>query len=309
MVNVPGRSKGCQTCRKRKIKCTLERPECAQCMKSGRVCLGYQRDRIFVHSDANTVAEKSRGQVKPRVITTSSPSTDTSWSSPSSIDSRFDLEVDPDASLSLSSTALRNYVLSDFISGYKGLYQLRNASTPNWLRIIPTHANPTKALETAAFAVSLGTLGDTLQNRDMLSESLRLYTRGLNDMQAALYDPKLMYEDDTLAACMLLAMYEIFQCPSNNRKAYVNHANGCAKLVQLRGPAAHCSGLGHSIFQGFRFMGVSLITPRYQMSNSFTVDPRGTTHKAYFLIRTRMESNSILESNKEPRSKVVGSLA
>jgi hypothetical protein len=152
---------------------------------------------------------------------------------------------------------MRHELLANFISRYQGVFQARgHQSGPNWLFIVPSHPNPTKALETAGYALSLATLGDAIGNRDMLSESLRLYTQGLGRVQKALYDPELMYKDETLAACMLLAMYEVFQCPGSNRKAYISHHNGCAKLVELRGPAAHAQGLGHSIFQGFRFMGV-----------------------------------------------------
>ncbi|KAK5231757.1 hypothetical protein LTR47_007160 [Exophiala xenobiotica] len=43
MVGVPGRSKGCHTCLKRRIKCDESRPTCKRCEKAGYVCLGYDR--------------------------------------------------------------------------------------------------------------------------------------------------------------------------------------------------------------------------------------------------------------------------
>jgi Fungal Zn(2)-Cys(6) binuclear cluster domain len=58
MVGVPGRSKGCHTCRKRKIGCSQERPYCFNCIKSSRVCTGYQRDRVFIIKDLSTEANK-----------------------------------------------------------------------------------------------------------------------------------------------------------------------------------------------------------------------------------------------------------
>jgi hypothetical protein len=84
-----------------------------------------------------------------------------------------------------------------------------------------------------------------------------MYTQALHRTQKALWDPKLMYSDDTLGACMFLAIYEAFQCPSDSRAGYTNHHNGCAQLIHLRGPEAHTEGFAHSIFQGFRFMSVS----------------------------------------------------
>ncbi len=32
----------CLTCKKRRVKCGLERPSCARCVKAGRTCDGYQ---------------------------------------------------------------------------------------------------------------------------------------------------------------------------------------------------------------------------------------------------------------------------
>ncbi|GLI74773.1 hypothetical protein PoHVEF18_003021 [Penicillium ochrochloron] len=49
MGGIPWQSKGCRTCRKRKIKCDQQEPECARCLKTGIKCLGYDRDRFFVH--------------------------------------------------------------------------------------------------------------------------------------------------------------------------------------------------------------------------------------------------------------------
>ncbi|KIW70817.1 hypothetical protein PV04_03056 [Phialophora macrospora] len=43
MVGVPGRSKGCHTCLKRRVKCDETRPACKRCEKAGYACAGYER--------------------------------------------------------------------------------------------------------------------------------------------------------------------------------------------------------------------------------------------------------------------------
>ncbi|KAL8408810.1 hypothetical protein RB594_007295 [Gaeumannomyces avenae] len=49
MVGVPGKYKGCNTCRLRRVKkCDNERPFCRKCIDSGRKCEGYERERIFI---------------------------------------------------------------------------------------------------------------------------------------------------------------------------------------------------------------------------------------------------------------------
>ncbi|KAH6687349.1 hypothetical protein F5X68DRAFT_10120 [Plectosphaerella plurivora] len=48
MVGVPGKYKGCETCRARRVKCDNQRPQCKKCLDSGRECAGYQRDIVFI---------------------------------------------------------------------------------------------------------------------------------------------------------------------------------------------------------------------------------------------------------------------
>ncbi|KAH6961972.1 hypothetical protein BKA56DRAFT_598155 [Ilyonectria sp. MPI-CAGE-AT-0026] len=50
MVGVPGRSKGCNTCRKRRVKCDETKPTCLRCTKGGFECLGYERARLWHHT-------------------------------------------------------------------------------------------------------------------------------------------------------------------------------------------------------------------------------------------------------------------
>ncbi|KAL3958036.1 hypothetical protein ACCO45_008614 [Purpureocillium lilacinum] len=48
MVGVPGRSKGCSTCRRRKKGCDRRLPSCSQCLRLGLACGGYSRDLVWV---------------------------------------------------------------------------------------------------------------------------------------------------------------------------------------------------------------------------------------------------------------------
>ncbi|KFA80592.1 hypothetical protein S40288_09286 [Stachybotrys chartarum IBT 40288] len=47
MVNVGGRSKGCSTCRKRRVKCDEQRPVCGRCRRCGLACQG-PKDMAFI---------------------------------------------------------------------------------------------------------------------------------------------------------------------------------------------------------------------------------------------------------------------
>lgn len=60
MVGVAGRSKGCKTCKKRRIKCDEQKPECGRCLRAGYKCAGYARDLEFRISTPTSQASGGR---------------------------------------------------------------------------------------------------------------------------------------------------------------------------------------------------------------------------------------------------------
>ncbi|KAI3336540.1 hypothetical protein HD806DRAFT_9196 [Xylariaceae sp. AK1471] len=48
MVGVPGKYKGCNTCRARRVKCDNTRPFCRKCIDYDRECGGYERETVFI---------------------------------------------------------------------------------------------------------------------------------------------------------------------------------------------------------------------------------------------------------------------
>lgn len=157
----------------------------------------------------------------------------------------------------------RIQLLNQFLHSYVPLAQLGPMEERPWLLSVNSLPEPTKALEVAIMAISTARLGRLNADPFMIREGLRLYTLGLSEVQKALWDPELMYKDETLAASMALAMYELSECPSESKQGYVSHQKGCARLVQLRGAKAHTSGLGHRVFLNFRFQGVSCLVSQY----------------------------------------------
>ncbi|KAK3985518.1 hypothetical protein QBC44DRAFT_155685 [Cladorrhinum sp. PSN332] len=66
MVGVPGKFKGCNTCRARRVKCDNERPFCRKCVDSGRECAGYERETVFI---IGTIEDQGRcSSHPPRVV-------------------------------------------------------------------------------------------------------------------------------------------------------------------------------------------------------------------------------------------------
>ncbi|GAP87735.1 putative C6 zinc finger domain-containing protein [Rosellinia necatrix] len=53
MVGVPGKFKGCNTCRVRRVKCDNTKPFCKKCIDYGRECGGYERETVFIVGTQN----------------------------------------------------------------------------------------------------------------------------------------------------------------------------------------------------------------------------------------------------------------
>lgn len=49
MVGVAGKSKACNDCKRRRVKCGFERPGCARCAKAKIQCSGYDQEVIYVN--------------------------------------------------------------------------------------------------------------------------------------------------------------------------------------------------------------------------------------------------------------------
>jgi len=102
--------------------------------------------------------------------------------------------------------------------------------------MLPSLPNITTALEAATLAVCTAKLGRVHNDSSLVRESLKFYTQALWEAQKALFNSTLMYREETLAACMLLIMYEVLECPDHTFNAWKNHLDGCAKLFEARGP-------------------------------------------------------------------------
>lgn len=174
------------------------------------------------------------------------------------------LESDPNQEIA-PHAMYRQQLLSTFLRQLLPKTDSEFAGERSWLALVPEISMPTKALEVSTTALCMVSIGRRNEDLVLVQQSLSLYVQALREIQIALWDPHSMHKDDTLGACMALAMYELLGCPDASRRAYVSHQDGMAKLVELRGPEAYTSGFGHQIFLGFRKQNVChlLFAPRF----------------------------------------------
>jgi hypothetical protein len=314
MVGVP-RSKGCITCRKRKIGCSRERPICSQCKSTGRECLGYARQTIFLNNNQHYTVQGTNALNKAdfadfvpdiqvhRPVKHREPSsyqnavpdlalvhgsdssdfdsrspedsqpffTENSISEPNILEwsdsaeyasdtqnelpsvKDWELISGPETQLCLASSYTRRQILAPFFQMASTSHTPLSSSKP-WTALIPSIVQLDQSLELAVLALATVRMGKLSGDDRLIRQSLKIYGQGLKQMQFALWNPKRMYSDQVLGACLLLTMYEVMECPSHSRVGYISHHNGSARLVELRGAKAHVTGLGHALFLQFRYM-------------------------------------------------------
>ncbi|KAL2419375.1 hypothetical protein ABEF95_009140 [Exophiala dermatitidis] len=265
MVGI-ARSRGCQTCRRRKIACGLEKPYCHQCIKSKRVCTGYQPYPIFIQHKVPSNTTTKLDVCAERGISASGADQNAGARQivlPNSkyISSDHGGNVQLAMSLDLAGQVdpqpvIRQQLLEEYLSLHLPAHQLGPMQRRLWLFQLPTIPKMSPALEIATMALCMAKMSDVHNDSVLRHESLELYHRGLLQLQKALWDPEQMYDEQTLAACVALASYELSQCPNNSRHGYIIHTAGCEKLIRLRGPEAHKDGLAHQIFVQYRVQGI-----------------------------------------------------
>ncbi|KAK6373927.1 uncharacterized protein PV06_02789 [Exophiala oligosperma] len=267
MVGI-ARSRGCATCRKRKIACGLQQPSCAQCIRSKRTCTGYLRHPIIIqhkvprhntHARSKKAEQPIKHQIQKVQLEPKEPcyaqvslgaqgDASPSYEKPSMI-SPADLQIN-------STPAIRQQLLQEYLHYHLPKPEIGMPPRRMWLLRLPELTYMTPALEYASMAVCLAKLGNVFNDQACIKESFKLYNRGLWHLQQALWDPELMLHDHTLTACISLASYELSECPNSSKDAYINHTKGCQALVKLRGPEAHAHGLAHQVFVHFRVQGI-----------------------------------------------------
>lgn len=211
MVN-HGPSKGCWTCRKRRVKCDEGRPSCHQCSRLGRDCGGYGPD-----TRTRSIRFKSQGSF--------------SQSSSSESRSRTRTDIVP-ATIVLSdeSTAIC-FFLTSIVGLGRGFKSTQGFLEP----LLPVVANehPNSVLSTVVSAVSTKIWGFWKNPLRSYESPHSPFTRALVHLQAALNDPVERSKDSTVLSVILMHFYEGVAARSMHRPSIRAHQDGaCALLKQ-----------------------------------------------------------------------------
>ncbi|KAL4869133.1 hypothetical protein BDV12DRAFT_86769 [Aspergillus spectabilis] len=209
MGGIPYTSTGCNTCRRRKVKCDETKPECLRCTKYGHQCTGYERKKVFVHR-SGTAAEKSQKLA---------PESNISLVKSSKNIGIPRLNVKPE---------LRSQLLTAFIEAYIPQRQyLHDIAAQHLLHTLPdlTGSGGSAILERAAICLSTGLLAKQNQDDRLLQYSNMLYGNTLMALNGRITSGAKL-GPDILYTTVVLQNYELVNCSPPGFGAWIAHVQG-----------------------------------------------------------------------------------
>ncbi|RAL16853.1 Zn(II)2Cys6 transcription factor [Aspergillus homomorphus CBS 101889] len=276
-------SKGCGECRSRKIRCDQARPTCSQCAKGNRVCPGYRDElSLMFRDESQQVVRKARTGATARRAKPASKSGPTGRSgtpagrtrsnsttnSPSAASGASDIvdfnenaqlqrELITRRSLDLqpSYQPSRNEAICFFLrqNAWIGSVWMRSDSATEF--ILDMRTSPSQQ----AMMASMASTGMAMLSRARRSVPLRIasekeYGHALQLLTSAVTDEKEARDNSTLAAVLLLAIFEVVSSRApQNLDNWTNHIAGAAALLELRGVEQLRKAEGLKLFLQLRY--------------------------------------------------------
>ncbi|KAI0468182.1 hypothetical protein F4859DRAFT_216980 [Xylaria cf. heliscus] len=260
MVGIP-RSKGCKTCRRKKIKCDEQKPGCGQCRKGGRECEGYEQPTIFRHSTGGDFVGVSDPRSQRAIQFNSRPVGNITWADDHEL--RNDKQMVPQqkrpkkrvhpyatarlkraqVQLPLAGTAPLPHapnplvlavqsITDQFLELCHPLSESQEAPLA-WLGEIQDMGRDIDALPLAMSALAIGWAGCVNGQPRLADTGLQLYNAAIrqlrNDMST--YSPL-----QSLVVTTVFVAFELCQFGSNGNPGWLTHMKGVAAFLQALGP-------------------------------------------------------------------------
>lgn len=306
MVGVPGRSRACQVCRERRVTCDLIRPICSQCARKNRPCT-YERNHIFVNNDDGThktMYRKADGWLAGSCPPNHKPINNSTSSKSESLESSDDLNPEDSDEFPTLQQAVRRWKTPSLCESLQQALVATAIGEGKYSKEYSLFGLLSRSLEldapgdlyTAPLACYAVWRGRKDGNPNLINASHRFYIQALRATERALRSPIKAREDVTLAACNALGLFEALECPNRTVTGFRWHRDACCRLIELRGPEAHQTGLGHVLFISMRTFGVGIISPAVilcQADEAMKVLGRSGTCRTDLLESPRMDDHTM----------------
>ncbi|KAL4861883.1 hypothetical protein BDV12DRAFT_57300 [Aspergillus spectabilis] len=237
-------SKGCQTCRKRKIKCDQALPSCSQCRKAGWVCPQYGDavERMFLHQDTDSFKRQQKGPCREaQILRPAEEALTRTYRDGCQIALWND--VPDEIRQSVNDRAIEYFLLTHTFrddGALRGFYEY-----------LPTYGDiqADKELLTMLTATALAAFGNRFKHADILKQARHYYGRSLRLVNRALQSPIKARRDSTMISILLLNTFEGLTSEGRSSMVYSDgHMRGELMIMSLRGPSLMASRLGMQLF-------------------------------------------------------------
>ena len=202
MGGAPWRSKGCNTCRRRKVKCDLQLPFCARCLRGGHHCEGYGRPSKFIvhtfaHDEEELECMATRFQSEENIKGPGQPSKGSS------------------IAIINVNAQIRSQLFSLFIDSYRpsspiGQVNFRLKNALNLLEAFPAMVDGknSQLLDRATSALASVFVGKKFKNDQMIHHGVSLYNQAIHSFSRLISRQKLPVRE-VLCANVVFQCYEV----------------------------------------------------------------------------------------------------
>ncbi|KAI3339339.1 hypothetical protein F4824DRAFT_508711 [Ustulina deusta] len=249
-------SRGCQMCRTRRIKCDETKPTCNQCSKSRRQCPGYMDDFDLMFRNETKATERRAQRANKKALAqkaekhSSSPSdaSSTYLCSPTSTNTSGGSVV-ASPSFSIEEQASCHFISHFILMPKDG----RTVGHMDFLLPLLKQEGPDSHIQHAFNACAL----TFLNNRrgiggGIWDRALTEYSMALAKTNAALQDRESQQSDASLAAVLLLGMFENVSAKQISSFNWGSHIEGAVQLVKARGRKQVKTRVGFQLFIAVR---------------------------------------------------------
>ncbi|KAF2260281.1 hypothetical protein CC78DRAFT_28884 [Lojkania enalia] len=237
MVYYGAISRGCERCRRRKVKCDERKPQCLKCEMLQKQCPGYRDlNRILFRDETKRIAQKSRKEWNqlPKSRKTTS----------------IQLPI-----LSLISTRVL-YPLAQPIDEYaanfyfsKYIFVESPFSEGYYAWLAQSYSQNGHILRTAIEAVGLAAISNMMYAPRVATRSKIQYCKTLTCIRRAIDNPIEATSDSTLMAVILVVLFETIHFEVSDRYEYwAAHVKGAMTLLQLRGREQFATERGGQLY-------------------------------------------------------------
>ncbi|EYE94473.1 Zn(II)2Cys6 transcription factor [Aspergillus ruber CBS 135680] len=225
MGGIPFKSTGCNTCRRRKVKCDETKPECLRCVKNGHICTGYERQRVFIHKSASAVNNSQKAQRPKRKDAAKS-------NRPAGAIIAVNLaEQVPRFNARLE---VRSQLLASFINNFLPPAQLLKTNK-NLYETLPDLIGGSPLLDKAVISLSSAFVAKNNRDDRLLQYSTKLYSQAMELLHRKIRMGKGLGKD-LLYTTIIFQVYELINCSPSGFPAWLAHVQGSNALIQ------QCSG-------------------------------------------------------------------